>query len=100
MSLAALEQLDDALASLVAALDGEDSQAIETAAAAVPAIVAQVGESGAWRAIPQVRERAREILTKLEAARIRAHVNADVARRRIDLLAAQGVAMNPGVYGR
>lgn len=95
MGRAAIDELESAIEALVTAMAGTDAQAIEAATRNVQPIIADIAGQGAWRATPELREVVDRVALALDRARLRAHVNADLARRQLDLLASKGTAV-PG----
>ncbi len=100
MTVAALDMLRDAFAALRIALDGDDANALDAAAARVRDATAHLRAAGAWRDEPAVRERLKDMMPVIESARIHANVLQDHTRQRIDILAAHGVQKAPLTYGR
>lgn len=100
MSEAALRQLDDAQAALVAALDAHDLDAIESANAAVAVAVEQMRVVGGWRDRPGLRDDLMLTLKRAEAARGRVNALADQNRRQLEKLISLGGALQPVAYRR
>ncbi len=100
MSEAALRQLDDAQAVLVAALDAHDLDAIEAANAAVAVAVEQMRVVGGWRDRPGLRDDLMLILKRAEAARGRVNALADHNRRQLEKLVSLAGAPHPVAYRR
>ena len=86
MSAAALDTLIAAERALIAALDGNDPRAIERATTDYAAAVSVVRSCGAWRSLPDVKDRVNEAMALADAARTRVNVLADLTRRRLSRL--------------
>lgn len=99
MSEGALQQLSDAQAALIAALDAHDVDAIETANAAVAVAVEDVRTAG-WQDRPGVRDELIKVLKRAEAARGRVNVLADQNHRNLDKLISLAGAPRAAAYGR
>lgn len=101
MSDSALQQLDDAQAALIAALDAKDIDAIDAANAAVAVAVEEMRVVGGWRERPGLREDLIRVLKSAEAARGHINALADQNRRNLDKLISLGGAVAPATgYGR
>ena len=100
MSEAALQQLDDAQAALIAALDAHDIDAIDAANAAVASAVEAVRAAGGWRDRPGLRQDLIRILKTAEAARGRINALSDQNRRDLDKLISLAGAPRAVAYGR
>lgn len=100
LSLAALDDLANAVDALRAVLGGNDPVAIEQAGAHVGRAAAAVRAIGAWRSDPVVSERLRALLPLLESARVRVNLLSDHASQRLSILAAHGAQTAPLTYGR
>ena len=100
MSEAALQQLNDAQAALIVALDGDDVDAIDAANAAVAVAVEQVRVVGGWHDRPGLRDHLITILKTADAARGRVNALADKNRRDLDKLISLGGAPRTLAYGR
>jgi len=100
MSEAALRQLDEAQAALIAALDAHDLDAIDAANDAVATAVEGVRSVGGWRDRPGLRDDLIRILRSAEAARGRVNVLADGNRRDLDRLISLGGTPRAWSYGR
>lgn len=100
MSDTALQQLDDAQAALIAALDAHDLGAIDAANNAVAHAVEQVRAAGGWRDRPGLRDDLIRILRSAEAARGRVNALADSNRRDLDKLISLGGTPRAWAYGR
>ncbi|MBW8743992.1 MAG: hypothetical protein JF628_06565 [Sphingomonas sp.] len=100
MNDAALQQLGDAQAALMAALNARDIGAIETANAAVATAVEDVRKVGGWREHPGLRDELIQVLKNAEAAR--GHINrlADQNRRGLDKLISLAGTPRAAAYGR
>jgi len=97
----ALQQLNDAQAALIAALDAKDIDAIDAANAAVAVAVEEVRVVGGWRERPGLREDLIHVLKSAEAARGHINALADQNRRSLDkLLSLAGAVSRGGAYGR
>lgn len=100
MSETALQQLSDAQAALIAALDARDVDAIDAANAAVAIAVEEVRVVGGWNTHPGMREELIEVLKSAEAARGHINALADKNRRNLDKLISLGTAPRATAYGR
>jgi len=100
VSEAALQQLDDAQAALIAALDAHDIDAIDAANAAVASAVEAVRAAGGWRDRPGLRQDLIRILKTAEAARGRINALSDQNRRDLDKLISLAGAPRAVAYGR
>jgi hypothetical protein len=96
----ALQQLSDAQAALIAALDAHDVDAIDAANAAVAVAVEEVRVVGGWNTRPGLRDDLIQILKGAEAAR--GHINAltDQNRRSLDKLISLAGPPRATSYGR
>lgn len=102
-TLAFLERLRGDHATLIAALDRDDAQGIESAAQALHDTVHEARAKGAWSDEPGAGPLAREICRMSEAARIRVNLLTDLNERRLRALAGlQGrtAALHYGPDGR
>lgn len=100
MSEAALQQLDEAQAALIAALDAHDVDAIDAANLAVAGAVQAVRAAGGWRDRPSLRDDLVRILRSAEAARGRVNALADRNQRDFDKLISLGGTPRALAYGR
>jgi hypothetical protein len=100
VSEAALQQLDDAQAALIAALDAHDIDAIGAANAAVAIAVEAVRAAGGWRDRPGLRQDLVRILKTAETARGRINALSDQNRRDLDKLISLAGAPRAVAYGR
>lgn len=100
MSDSALQQLSDAQAALIAALDAHDIDAIDAANAAVAVAVEEVRVVGGWRDRPGLRSDLIEILKNAEAARGHVNALADKNRRSLDKLISLAGPPRSSAYGR
>ena len=100
MSESALQQLNDAQAALIAALDAQDVDAIEAANAAVAVAVEEVRVVGGWRERPGLRDDLIQVLKSAEAARGHVNALADKNRRNLDKLISLAGAPRATAYGR
>ena len=101
MSDSALQQLNDAQAALIAALDAQDVDAIEAANAAVAVAVEEVRVVGGWRERPGLREDLIQVLKSAETARGHINALADQNRRNLDkLVSLGGTVSRTSAYGR
>ena len=100
MSDSALQQLSDAQAALMAALDAHDVDAIDAANAAVGVAVEEVRVVGGWRERPGLREDLIQILRSAEAARGHVNALADQNRRSLDKLISLAGTPRATAYGR
>jgi hypothetical protein len=88
MSLDRLGRLQAAHEDLIAALDGQDVDAIEAGVEALRLAIADLRGQGGWRETPGLKDRARHIARLGEAARVRVNFLTDLTRQRLELLAA------------
>ena len=100
MSDSSLQQLNDAQAALITALDAHDVNAIEAANAAVAVAVDEVRVVGGWRERPGLRDDLIHILKGAEAARGRINALADQNRRGFDKLISLTGTPRATAYGR
>lgn len=100
MSEQALQQLRDAQAALIAALDAHDVTAIHAANVAVAAAVGEVRAVGGWRDRPGLRDDLVHMLKGAEAARGRVNGLADLTRRKLDKLVSLAGAPRAAAYDR
>jgi hypothetical protein len=101
VSDSALQQLDDAQAALIAAVDAKDIDAIDAANAAVAVAVEEVRVVGGWRERPGLRDDLIRVLKSAEAARGHINALADQNRRNLDKLISLGGTVAPTTgYGR
>lgn len=100
MSKAAIAAIAAALEGLRDALDGRDPAAIDAAGQHLHAATSNAGAIGAWRADPELRERLKALLPRIDSARIRANVLSDQARQSMAMLADHGASTAPLTYGR
>jgi hypothetical protein len=100
MSDAALQQLNDAQAALIAALDAHDVDAIEAANGAIETAVLGMRTVGGWHDRPGLRDELVRILRTAEAARGRVNALADSNRRNLDKLINLAGAPRTNAYGR
>ena len=100
MSEAALQQLNEAQAALIAALDMHDIEAIDAANAAIAAAVDQVRSTGSWHDRPGLRDDLIHLLKMVEAARGRVNALSDQNRRDLDKLISLAGAPRATAYGR
>lgn len=100
MSNSALQQLSDAQAALMTALDAHDIDAIDAANAAVAVAVEEVRVVGGWNARPGLREDLIRVLKSAEAARGHINALADKNRRNLDKLISLGSTPRATSYGR
>ena len=100
MNDAALQQLGDAQAALIAALNTRDIGAIETANAAVATAVEDVRKVGGWSDRPGLRDDLIQLLKNAEAARGHVNVCADQNRRSLDKLISLAGTPRAAAYGR
>lgn len=83
-----LQRLKDCHVALIAALDAQDIDAIESAVVAFRDVVEEVRAAGGWRDNVEVAEEVAQIAALSEAARIRVNFLTDVNQQRIAALAA------------
>ena len=100
MSHSVLQQLSDAQAALIAALDAHDIDAIDSANAAVAVAVDEVRVVGGWRERPGLRDDLIQILKSAEAARGHVNALADQNRRSLDKLISLAGPPRATSYGR
>jgi len=100
MSDAALQQLSDAQAALIAALSVRDLGALEAANAAVATAVEDVRKVDGWRDRPGLRDALIQILKSAEAARGQVNALADQNRRSLDKLVSLAGVPRATAYGR
>ena len=100
MSEAALQQLSDAQAALIAALNARDLTGIEAANAAIAGAVENVRKVDGWRDRPGLREDLIQILRNAEAARGQVNALADQNRRSLDKLISLAGPPRAVAYGR
>ena len=100
MSHSVLQQLSDAQAALIAALDAHDIDAIDSANAAVAVAVDEVRVVGGWRERPGLRDDLIQILKSAEAARGHVNALADQNRRSLDKLISLAGPPRATAYGR
>lgn len=100
MSEAALQQLSDAQATLIAALNARDIDAIDAANAAVATAVEGVRKVDGWRDRPGLRDDLIHILKSAEAARGQVNALADQNRRNLDKLISLAGTPRATAYGR
>jgi hypothetical protein len=86
VSEAALRQLHDAQAALIAALDGRDVDAIHAANRDLAKAGDAVAAAGGWRDRPALRQELVRMLRMAEAARGRVNALADLNSRKLDKL--------------
>lgn len=92
-----LQRLKDCHVALIAALDAQDIDAIESAVVAFRDVVEEVRAAGGWRDNVEVAEEVAQIAALSEAARIRVNFLTDVNQQRIAALAAvRGRAIGAG----
>lgn len=87
MTTALIELLITAQATLIAALDTRDAEAIEQATQALGSSIAALRKQDAWRESGGMRERVGHALKQTDAARIRVNYLSDWTRQRIDGIA-------------
>ncbi|HUD93242.1 hypothetical protein [Sphingobium sp.] len=100
LSLAALDDLANAVEQLRGVLGGNDVVAIESASAHVGQAAAAVRAIGAWRSDPVVADRLKAMQPVLDSARVRVNLLADHASQRLSILASHGAQTAPLTYGR
>jgi hypothetical protein len=96
----ALQQLGDAQAALIAALNARDIEAIDAANMAVAVAVEDVRNAGGWREHPRLRDELIQVLRCAEAARGHINALADQNRRSLDKLISLAGAPRTVAYGR
>jgi signal transduction histidine kinase len=100
VSEAALQQLSDAQAALIAALDNHDIEAIDAANVALTAAIEQVRSAGSWHDRPSLRDDLVQLLKTAEAARGRINALSDQNRRDLDKLISLAGTPRAVAYGR
>ncbi len=100
MSAAVIDRLIDAEEALIAALDGDEADAIEQALTYFADAVDGLRGVAGWRDTPDVVTRVTHALQLADAARIRTAYLADRTRRQIARLAAIGQRPAALSYGR
>lgn len=88
--MAVLDRLIAAQESLIAALDGDEAEAIEQALTGFATAIDGLKGVAGWRDAPAVVTRVTHALQLAEAARIRTLYLADRTRRQIERLTAVG----------
>lgn len=87
MSVVALDRLEACQQGLIAALDGDDIDALESSITRLSHAIGDVRAAGAWHDQPDVVQRASRIAVLAEAARVRVNFLTDRTQRRLDQLA-------------
>ena len=100
MSIAALDTLIAREEALVAALDGQDVEQIESATEAMRIALIEVAAIGSWHDRAELGARVVQAVRLAEAAKGRVHYLADRNRRRLDTLAMLTGGGLPPAYGR
>lgn len=102
MSEAAIDHLIESSEALIAALDGQDIDAIEGAIPRLDESVRQMRASGGWQASPALSARLTQALGLADTACTRVRVLADRTQQRIDMLASAAGRFDctPATYGR
>jgi hypothetical protein len=100
MSEMRLEDVIEAQAGLIAALDGGRAEVIESATAALARALDAVRSTGAWRANPEDAERVGFALRQTEAARTRVNYLADGTRQRLERIVAGRRGGNGATYDK
>ena len=98
MSSNALARLEAAHEGLIAALDGNDVEAIEGRLEELRTAISEVRSMGGWRESPDLKTRAKRIAALGEAARIRVNFLTDLTRQRLELLSAVRGEALAGAY--
>lgn len=81
-----LQRLKDCHVALIAALDGQDIDAIESSIVEFRDVVEEVRAAGGWRDNADIVDQVATILSLSEAARIRVNFLTDINQQRIELL--------------
>lgn len=100
MSEAAVSALVEAEQALIAALDRDEIEPLETAVRAFARAVEDVKAAGAWRATPDISEKIRHALALAEAAATRVNFLSDSNRQRLDMLSNAAGAPRAAGYTR
>ncbi len=87
MTSASVEAVITAQQALIAALDGRDAAAIESATRTLAETIVTLRAQDGWRESKPVRDRLSHALKQNDAARIRINYLADWTRQRIDSIA-------------
>lgn len=83
-----LQRLKACHVALIAALDAQDIDAIESAIVEFRDVVEEVRAAGGWRDNAGIAEHVAQIAALSEAARIRVNFLTDINQQRIETLAA------------
>jgi hypothetical protein len=100
VSVSVLQQLSDAQAALIAALDMHDVDAIDAANAAVAVAVEEVRVAGSWQQRQGLREELIQVLKEAETARGHINMLADRNRRHLEKLVSIAGVPQATAYGR
>jgi hypothetical protein len=100
MTIAALDRLVAAQATLIEALDGDDAAGLEAAVAAFGQILDLLKTPGQWHPTPETIAQLTKALAIAETARARVNYLTDRNRRRMELFtAAVGAERRTPAYG-
>jgi len=99
---AAIDHLIASSEALIASLDAQDIEAIESTLPAFDKSVQHVKSVGAWEQSPETSARLTRALSLADAARTRVRYLADRTQQQIDLLATAAGRFDcaPATYGR
>jgi hypothetical protein len=100
VSEAALRQFEDAQTALIAALDGADVTAVQSANVALGRAAEALAAVGGWRDRPGLRSELATLMAQADAARGRVNGLADRNRRQLDKLVALSGHVAARSYGR
>ncbi len=96
MTVEILDRLECGFESLIAALDGQDADAIIGAAAAIRPIVIEVESKGAWRDGREIKDRLQSLSKLVDASKYRVNKLTDLSRQRAEnLTLAMGQNFSP-----
>ncbi|VAV91415.1 hypothetical protein MNBD_ALPHA04-1615 [hydrothermal vent metagenome] len=96
MTVEILDRLECSFEDLIAALDGQDADAIIDAAAAIRPIVTEVESKGAWRDGGETRARLQSLSKLVDASKYRVNKLTDLSRQRAEnLTLALGQNLSP-----
>lgn len=84
--MAGIDALIKCQDALIAALDARDAELIESATAALAAVIQTVKAQDVWRTATDGRDKIDHAIRQSDAARIRVNYMADWTRQRIDQL--------------
>lgn len=96
-----IKRLENGFVALIAALDGQDADAIIDAAAALRPLMAEVENTGAWRDDEAIRLRVENLSKLISASRYRVNKLTDLNRQRAGNLTAaiamRGISNGPSM---